>query len=83
MTLTKSFANYLQSQGIATLGQDLFIGRAPSSNETQDDVWWILTNGGAVLRKNQTGEARKSYSIIVYRRGRNYRVVDEALHELE
>lgn len=83
MTLAKSFANYLQNLGIATLGQDLIIGRAPSSTETRDDIWWILSNGGGPLKKNQTGESMKAYSILVYRRGRNYRLIDEQLQSLE
>lgn len=83
MTLSKSFALYLQGLGIATLGQDLIIGRAPSSKEVADDLWWILSNGGGPLSKNQTGEMRKQYSILVYRRGKNYREIDEQLSQLE
>lgn len=87
MTLTKSLQQYLkqlgQDLGIETLEQDIIIGRAPSSNETSDDIWWMITNGGGILQKNQTGEARKSYAFLVYRRGRNYREIDEELQTLE
>lgn len=83
MTITSSLASYLQTLGIATLGQDLIIGRAPSVKETQDDIWWILSSGGGIVQKNQTGEARKSYTALIYRRGRNYREIDDELQQLE
>jgi hypothetical protein len=83
MTLTKALALYIQSLGMATLGQDLIIGRAPTSKETADDLWWIIATGGGTLQKNQTGESRKQYTCLVYRRGRNYRTIDEQLLTLE
>ncbi len=83
MTITKAIGNYLEDLGVATLGQDLIIGRAPTSRETADDLWWIIGNGGGIIGKNATGEQRKSYTALVYRRGRNYREVDEQLQQLE
>lgn len=83
MTIVSSLANYLQSQGVATLGQDLIINRAPSSKEVVDDLWWIISNGGGPIQKNQTGEVRKSYTALIYRRGKNYRQIDEQMSQLE
>lgn len=83
MTLEKAFANYLQGLGIATLGQDLWIGEAPSSNEVPDDIWWIVANGGSPVRKNKTGESMKSYLIQIFARNRNPRIIAEAMQTLE
>lgn len=83
MTLVAALGQYLQDNSIATLGQDLILGRAPTSSETSDDLWWIINTGGGTLSKNQTGESRKQYTALVYRRGRNYRTIDEQLLTLE
>lgn len=83
MNIATSFATYLQSLSIATLGQDLFIGTAPSSNEAPDTIWWIVANGGGPLRKNQTGETTKSYTVQVYCRNRNYRELADQMSLLE
>lgn len=83
MNICESFAQYMDDLGIATPGQDIIIGGAPSSNKSPDDLWWILMNGGAPLKKNSTGESLKSYQILVYRRGRNVKVVQDALFSLE
>lgn len=83
MTIVSALGKYLQDNSIATLGQDLILGRAPTSKETSDDLWWIINTGGGTLSKNQTGESRKQYTALVYRRGRNYRIIDEQLLTLE
>ena len=83
MTLVSSLGKYLTDTSVATLGQDLIIGRAPTAKETADDLWWIIGTGGGTLQKNQTGESRKQYSALIYRRSRNYRLIDEQLLTLE
>jgi hypothetical protein len=83
MNIATSFANYLEGLGIATLGQDLWIGEAPSSNEVPDSIWWILVNGGSPIRKNSTGESTKSYQIQVFSRNRNPRIIADAMQLLE
>lgn len=83
MNIATSFANYLESLGIATLGQDLWIGEAPSSNEVPDNIWWILVNGGNPIRKNSTGESTKGYQIQVFARNRNPRIIADAMQSLE
>ena len=47
MNIAESFAHYIQDLGIATLGQDLFIGEAPAGNRPHDAVWWIVASGGS------------------------------------
>jgi len=89
MNIIDSFATLLQTLGIATLGQDLFIGNAPSSNSSTstnpvpDDIWWIVANGGTINTSLQTGESLRDYQVNVYRRSRNYRTVYDNLYSLE
>jgi hypothetical protein len=49
MNLSESFADYLETLSGATLGQDLFIGNAPSSNKVQDTIYWIVATGGNIV----------------------------------
>lgn len=83
MNIAESFATYLQTLGIATLGQDLFIGNAPSSNRVSDSMYWIIESGGSPLSKNSTGELLKSTTIEVYYRDRNYKNVYDKINTLE
>lgn len=77
------FAEFIEGLVSATLGQDLWIGNVPSSLQTDSSVWWIVSDGGAPLERNQTGERIKNYQYIVYRRGMNYRSVLQDLYNLE
>lgn len=83
MTVAQSLAAYMQVLGVGTLGQDIFIGKAPSSNEVPDTIWWLIENGGAPVRRNKTGESMKSYQVLVYKRDRDYRQIQEDLFSLE
>lgn len=83
MSLVSAFATYLQGVTGTTLGQTLFIGQAPSSNKVADAIWWIVENGGSVIRKNATGEATKSYQFNVFFRSRDYEAIKDALYALE
>lgn len=83
MTLIESFATYLQSITGSVLGQDLFIGNAPSSNKVPDSIWWIIDNGGSPIKKNSTGESMKRYQVQVFYRDRDYEVVKNKLFALE
>lgn len=85
MNIVEAFATYMQDNlSLGTLGQDIFIGEAPSSNRTnQIPIWWVKANGGETLIANQTGEKVKQYTIEVYYRSRNYRDVYTAISNLE
>ena len=83
MNLAESFAEYLETLGIGTLGQNIFIGQAPSSNRVSDSIWWIVANGGSPISKNSTGESLKSYQISVYYRNRDYKEIYNSLSSLE
>lgn len=85
MNIAESFADFLQNNlGIATLGQDLFIGNAPSSKKIPlDHIWWIKVTGGNPDTKLQSGEVMKTYFIEVSHRSRGYKTVYDDLHALE
>lgn len=83
MTIVDSFADYLENLGIATLGQDLFIGEAPSSKQVLDSIWWLIETGGNNQLDLSTGEKIKLHNISIYHRGTNYQTVKENLHDAE
>jgi len=61
----------------------LFIGRAPSSNEAADELWWVIGNGGTPLSRASTGETVKNYQVQVYYRSRDYQRIADAMQQLE
>lgn len=83
MNIDQSFAGYLESTLGISLGQDLWIGKAPSSNKVQDNIWWIISSGGDRVTDNVSGEAMKVYSVEVYCRSRNYKSIYDQLQDLE
>lgn len=88
MNVVRAFANYLQSAGVATLGQDLFISRAPSSKKLRDmglnpnRIFWIKSGGGGPGTKTVNGSSRKPYVIEIYHRDVNTDGVHDVLQEL-
>ena len=83
MTITESFIDFLETKGIATFGQDLFLRRVPSSLDTLDSVYWIIPNGGFPLGRNKTGEMMKQYSFLIYFRSTKAEDVEQKLFALE
>lgn len=83
MTIIESFCKYMETLGVGTLGQDIFIGEAPSSKKAQDSLWWVLDSGGSRLSINRTGESLKQYSLNVYYRDIDYKQVAEKMFEFE
>lgn len=83
MNIAQDFATYLETITGATLGQDLFIGEAPSSNKVPVSIYWIVASGGNKSLKAKTGESIKEYTIDVYYRGNDYREVYDIMQELE
>ena len=83
MNIAKAFADHLVSIGVATLGQNLFIGEAPSSKQSPDSIFWIISSGGSKILQLETGENMKMYQIALYYRSRNYGDVYDTLFDLE
>lgn len=80
MTLKRSFVTYMESLGLGTFGEDIFLNGAPI---TIDQCWWIISTGGAPVLTNQTGERIKNYIISVYYRNTDAVDVDQQLQEFE
>lgn len=83
MNLAESFATYLATKSGSTIGQDLYIGQAPSSNKVPDAVWSVTASGGAKEIALQSGESIKNYLVEVRYRNRDYETVYNKLHDLE
>jgi hypothetical protein len=83
MSLASAFAPYLATQSGSTIGQDLFIGQAPSSNKVPDAVWSVTSSGGSKAITLQSGESVKSYLLEIRYRNRDYETVYDKLHALE
>lgn len=83
MNVAQSFAQYMQDNSVATLGQNLYIGEAPSSNKVSDAVWWIVASGGTPETRLPTGETVKNYLVQIFYRDRDYRTVYETAQSLE
>lgn len=83
MNLPEAFVGYLESLGIGTYGQDIFIGQAPSSNNVQDNIWWLVASGGTPAIRLMSGETVKDYQVDVFYRNRDYKAVYDAMESLE
>lgn len=83
MNVPQAFVQYLEDSGLATFGQDLFIGEAPNSNIVGDAIWWVKASGGTPEARLPTGGTIKNYLIEVFYRNRNYQAVYEAMKTLE
>ena len=83
MTITQAFIQWLEAQGVATFGQDLYLRRVPDSKKTPSSIYWVIPNGGFPLGKNKTGEMLKLYTFVVNFRSTSAREVEEKLFALE
>lgn len=83
MTITQSFIQWLENQGVATFGQDLYLRRVPDSKDTPSSCYWIIPSGGFPISKNKTGEMLKQYNFLINYRSVKAREVEEKLYALE
>lgn len=83
MTISRAFINWLEDNGVATFGQDLYLRRVPDSKKTQSSIYWVIPAGGFPLGKNKTGEMIKQYTFIINYRSTSANEVDEKIFELE
>lgn len=82
MNIAESFATYLSTLTSSTLGQDLFIGQAPSSNKAPDSYWLVSTSGGNKTLKAQTSEFVELHQIEVRYKNRDYKTVYNSMQSL-
>lgn len=83
MTITQSFVDFLENQGVAIFGQDLFVRRVPNSKSTPDALYWIIPAGGFPIARMRTGEMIKRYSFNIFYRSTKAQDVEEKLFALE
>lgn len=82
MTVSRAFANYLQSIGVGTLGTNLFLSRWPSSNKIADPSFLIKEAPGQLVKRTIQGQAINRYLIELYMRAYGGGTVDETLQSL-
>lgn len=83
MTLTESFARFIENQGYGTLGQNIYLFRVPNSKKTETELLWLIPSGGTPVSRNRTGEIIKSYQVLIYFRSNSAQKVDVVLNDLE
>lgn len=84
MTYLASFAEYMEVVlGVATRGQDLFIGEAPrqTTDNMQKPIWWIVASGGAP-EGTDYNMWQRALAISVYYRNQEPDVLFEKFEEL-
>lgn len=79
MTISDAFVEYMESKGVGVFGQNIYKNEAPSSNKAPDGIWWLVNNGGRPLARNLSGERVEEFSLLLYRRDRNYELVEKEL----
>lgn len=88
MNVVRAFAEYLQGAGVATLGQNLFISRVPSSKKLREEnidpnrIFWLKAGGGSPVSKSVNGSSTKNHVIEIYLRDLEGNAVNETLQEL-
>lgn len=80
MNIVEAFADWLQDQSVATLGQDLFISRSP---KTPNRLFWLIANGGESGDRNVNSGIRQTQVISAYFRSTDPQEVYDELHALE
>ena len=83
MTLTESFARFIEKQGYGTLGQNIYLWRVPNSKKTETELLWLIPSGGTLVSRNRTGEQIKAYQVLIYFRSNQAEKVDKVLNDLE
>lgn len=80
MNIVEAFANWLGTESVATLGQDLFISRSPKQ---PNSLYWLIAAGGASGNRNVNEGVLQTHNISVYFRDNDGQVVYDNLHDLE
>lgn len=80
-TVSESFIAWLESQGIATFKEDLFLSQVPDS--APDNCYWITTSGGGTILRLSTGEKVKQYFVSVYFRSNKGQTIEKNMFKLE
>ena len=80
-TVGEAFVKFLEDQGVATFGQDLFLGELPL--QAPDDAWLVLVSGGNPELVTADGGMLKLYTFNIYRRSLAGKEIERELFSLE
>ena len=80
-TVGEAFIKFLEDKGIATFGQDLFLGQLPL--DAPDEAWLVVVAGGNPELVTADGGMIKVYTFNVYRRSLAGKEIERELFSLE
>jgi hypothetical protein len=80
MNIVQSFANWMEDNSLATLGQDLFISRART---TPDALFWLVSTGGASSTRNVNLGYQVTHTIALHYRDSDPETVYETLNTVQ
>lgn len=80
MNIPELIAQWLQENGYATRGVDLFIDQLP--NEAPDNTFWLINGGGQPESFNATKERTDTYILTLFYRNKTPKLVIETLEAI-
>ncbi len=80
-TIAERFTEWLDTEGIATFGVDLYLNQVPES--APDICYWVITSGGSPIQRLRTGEKVKQYFATVHHRNISGEELEKNLFNLE
>ena len=80
-TISESFCEFLENEGVAVRNTDLFLNQVPE--DAPDATYWVTSSGGNPIMKLRTGEKVKQYFVDIYYRSTSGKDVEKNLFALE
>lgn len=80
-TVSESFIQWLESQGIGVFNTDIFLNQVPQ--DAPADCYRVTTSGGNIIQTLRTGEKVKQYFTSIYYRNKKAQLVERNLFALE
>ena len=80
-TVGEAFIKFLESEGIGTFNQDLYLGMLPL--DAPDEAWLVVVSGGSPELVTADGGMMKVYTFNVYRRSLAGKEIERSLFSLE
>lgn len=82
MNIAESFARYMEdSLSLGTYGIDIKVGGVGLGDPSS--CWWVVLAGGTPGTVNDTGELQKRYTLEVYYRNMDQKIVYDQMNTLE
>lgn len=77
-----AFLAWLETAFSLTFGTNLFAGEAPSTNNEDVPLTWVVMSGGANQAKLLTGEKQQIFGFDIYHRDTSFENVQQFAYEL-